>query len=1531
MRKRLLSILTALALCLSLLPAAAMAEEHICAEGEEIDHCCDECWAALRDLCFDEDEDGWCDWYDCCYSHMACTDENNDHYCDLDECSATVSSCVDEIHDHWCDLCGELTYRIDTLENGDRVCSGEACSAHETFIGGTFTELMYRENDEGEIVADGEVEITVSLYKNSTTTPLNDGTVIVSWSDGDYDTVLDDFTVEESLEGEKITVSFTDLPADALNRGDLLYLPADDDSYLPSQNGLVLRYKDNAVMLNVDSNADVTINGVPENRLCLLEGTEVSVAVDSDAEGTLEVSFYGDEDFDKPEYEVTDTTVTFTMPDAEDVELTLSFTCKECVDEDEDHFCDACWELLSQCKDTDEDHCCDICWEYLPDLCTDGEDESIHYCDVCWERLNSLCEDEDENHLCDICDTLMDNVCYDENNDHFCDLEECGNQISWCDESDWDEDCVCDICGEGIYPHPQNLGVAAEAADGEITVIWNTLPDAGKDRVSVYIVYCHPEGNNEAAIFKEYNPEAESEEGTFSHTFTGLTNDTLYDAGVTAIYTEVEDGYDTPYSVSSSKLVRPVSADAVLPDAPSITSVTYGNKSITVEWMAPENDGGSKIFEYAIEVLDGDEASYRTYVEAEEGMPLRYTMDDLENGHTYTVYVSAVNGAGSGASDMESIEIPLMPYTLLIEGIAVTEENMEDVLEDGTVSYDPETYTLTLDNANISVTGGNYGIRSTTALNMILVGENKVTCSGVYGIHSTDDVIISGNGSLEVTAGDVGIYIAGGSEVGGLTLCEDVNLTVTSGNVSSGNSYGVRVDDVLEVKDNAVLTATGGTAPERSCGIYAYDEVNIYDNAVVTAVGANQSVDLNTDGDGIRTTHVTIYGGTVTAIGGTGATTNGIFTQTFDMYDGSLIAEAGSTSGGLRFGPSVALQATRSLNLWDGNITAISGAAGNDQSCGILVSNGTLYMEDGSITAEGGKANYSYGIKASNANISGGFVTATGSEGVWCSDGISVEGSLSISGGNVNAVATDAETYSYGIQAFEMDITGGEISAESGRAANSYGLWAFGEMKLSCDDLSLNPYGPGIIGTNIAAKSESGYGIYSRTGIEVNEVLTISAPEKGQVKGADIGELTEYYTILDSSDSAAKLVKINPLTYTVAITGLSYAMKVSVPAGWSVNETYCEKYNVEDFSEILNTEKPGYIFKGWFTDESYADSFTFAEKITEDVTLYPKWEKISSGGGSGGGSGIKTETTKNDDGSVTITTTNKKNGEITKTTKSAEGVTATIKTAKDGSVLEQSAKIPASAVKSDTAVTLPMEMKASADSEDAAKIHVDVPSSGAAVEIPVKNVTPGTVAVLVKADGTEEIMKTSTVTESGVVVRLERDAVLKIIENSKTFTDVHGVDHWAVDAIDFVTARGFSSGTGENTYTPNGSMTRQAMWMIMARMSGEDPANMTEAKDWAVETGISDGSNAVSSVTRQQFVTMLWRWAQTQNVDVSAGENTNVLSYEDALSISNYAMPAIQWACGEGVMSGYADGTLRPHNTATRAHAAKMLMNFLNQ
>ena len=162
------------------------------------------------------------------------------------------------------------------------------------------------------------------------------------------------------------------------------------------------------------------------------------------------------------------------------------------------------------------------------------------------------------------------------------------------------------------------------------------------------------------------------------------------------------------------------------------------------------------------------------------------------------------------------------------------------------------------------------------------------------------------------------------------------------------------------------------------------------------------------------------------------------------------------------------------------------------------------------------------------------------------------------------------------------------------------------------------------------------------------------------------------------------------------------------------------------------------------------------------------------------------------------------------------------------------------------------------------------------------------------------------------------------------FTDVNS-GAWFYDYVAYVYANGLMDGTSDTAFEPNANMTRAMVWAILARIDGETVtgANWVEtAREWAMAEGVSDGTDPNGLVTREQFATMLYRYAVAKGYDVSIGESTNILSYADFASISEYAIPAMQWACGSGIVTGVTDATLVPQGTATRAQCAAMLMRF---
>lgn len=156
-------------------------------------------------------------------------------------------------------------------------------------------------------------------------------------------------------------------------------------------------------------------------------------------------------------------------------------------------------------------------------------------------------------------------------------------------------------------------------------------------------------------------------------------------------------------------------------------------------------------------------------------------------------------------------------------------------------------------------------------------------------------------------------------------------------------------------------------------------------------------------------------------------------------------------------------------------------------------------------------------------------------------------------------------------------------------------------------------------------------------------------------------------------------------------------------------------------------------------------------------------------------------------------------------------------------------------------------------------------------------------------------------------------------------------------------------GTGASLFSPDGVTTRGQVVTILWRLSGSpavsdplyfDDVNPTawygEAIRWAAAEGIvrGYGNNRFGPndpATREQLATLLYRFARGHGCDVSVGEDTNLLSYEDSGQLSEYAIPALQWACGAGIVRGTGEGTLLPLGQTTRAQAAVMLQRFCQQ
>ena len=367
----------------------------------------------------------------------------------------------------------------------------------------------------------------------------------------------------------------------------------------------------------------------------------------------------------------------------------------------------------------------------------------------------------------------------------------------------------------------------------------------------------------------------------------------------------------------------------------------------------------------------------------------------------------------------------------------------------------------------------------------------------------------------------------------------------------------------------------------------------------------------------------------------------------------------------------------------------------------------------------------------------------------------------------------------------------------------------------------------------------------------------------------------------------------------------------------------------------------------------YTWSFTPADAAnyngaTGSVTLYA----VSSGGGGGGGGssssskpstttrpdGTKVQTETKADGTVVETTTGK-DGSTTKTetkkdgssvteTKAADGSTGTVKTDKHGQTTAEtkvSEKAVEDAKKTGEAVKAPVEVEATRDSNTAPVVKVELPRSSGdtKVEIPVSNVKPGTVAVLVHPDGTEEILKNSVPTEDGIRLTVDGNATVKIVDHSKDFIDTR--DHWGKDAIDFVSARGLVSGMNDSTYAPDNATTRAQLWTILARQNDADLSGggswYEKAQTWAKANGISDGTAPEGTINRAQMVTMLYRAAGSPAVEGAS-------AFTD-ISADSYYAKAAAWAAKNGITAGVGNGRFEPNGTCTRGQIATFLYRYM--
>lgn len=332
--------------------------------------------------------------------------------------------------------------------------------------------------------------------------------------------------------------------------------------------------------------------------------------------------------------------------------------------------------------------------------------------------------------------------------------------------------------------------------------------------------------------------------------------------------------------------------------------------------------------------------------------------------------------------------------------------------------------------------------------------------------------------------------------------------------------------------------------------------------------------------------------------------------------------------------------------------------------------------------------------------------------------------------------------------------------------------------------------------------------------------------------------------------------------------------------------------------------------------------------------------------------GTKTTTTTNT--AVTTDAAGNKTTVVTteKATVTTDGNTGKVVSDESGKVVSVEAKISEtaaeSAAKSGETVTLPVTVTAAQSAENATAVEITVPKAAESVkvEIPVEDVKPGTVAIIVHEDGTEEIVKTSTTSGNGVVLALESGASVKVVDNTRTFNDVSGSE-WYADNVTWAASREVMNGVSRNTFAPNADTNRAMVTQILYNLdSGKADGAIPTFTDvsandwyadsvtWAVSNGVARGEGssfgANDAVTREQLAVMLYNYAGKKGYDVSA--KGDISRFADNDSASAWASDALAWAVGVGIINGARDAAgntlLDPQGNASRAQVTAMTERF---
>ena len=854
--------------------------------------------------------------------------------------------------------------------------------------------------------------------------------------------------------------------------------------------------------------------------------------------------------------------------------------------------------------------------------------------------------------------------------------------------------------------------------------------------------------------------------------------------------------------------------------------------------------------------------------------------------------IIGASAAGSSTQTDNSVaKVGEMYYDSLADAVkAIDEEGtitlVADAELDGDIIISAEK-NITIDLATHSIKpSSNFEFGQSILIdnrgNLTIQGEGRIEATGDY----YPNYCIENEGSVKIESG---IFVA--------NWCAVRNVKSGSATILGGELSNIKTASNSE--DCAVYAAKGTTIKisgdaklnGSNTALRAYGaKVTIEDNVVLTGQFGVMLFNGSADNEeGAVHSELTMTGGTITSTGGFALSGNNLQSAgcTANITGGTLksVDETGiywPMEGKLTIGDSAVVEGATGIQARMGEIN-ISGNAvikGTGDYSETAPESGEAAAEGSALLVSAQMYGASEGQYAGSPNIT---VNITG-------------GTLRSSQGNAVTVYNTETTEE---QKADVSVTGGEFSAADGKAA----------VQVTT-----------VNGKNTSElKQERGKTVLTTS--KSNTTVTVSAD--AAVAAVDQDGKTYYYTDADdamqvSTDSEDK-------------TSIYIMDDVTVSGAIGENTTIITP---EDVDITVYSDVSGKVVKEE-TDSSGNKTYVLVDEST--VALAPPAVTLTADSKSAfvGSTITLTAAASHSDTGVTLAYQWYMNGQLIAgasdaTLKVTEGGTyeVVVIASKDNGGVTYHSNASASVTCSfrEPTVPEPHEITIANTANGTVDTSLSNASAGAVITI---TATPnsgyGVSGVAVTGpDGAVTVTRVDANTYTFVMP--DGPVTVSVtFGNGLPFTDVTA-GQWFYDYVEYVYVNGLMNGTSATTFEPNANMTRAMVWAILARIDGEPVTGatwQTAARTWAMANGVSDGTDPNGLVTREQFATMLWRYAG------EPASSYSLSAFSDAGSVSGWAETAMAWAVENGIITGMTDTTLVPQGSATRAQCAAMLMRFV--